>query len=67
MAIKKSDIADRINILKNWQKDNLEKMDSNSFIEGYNSAVNSEILFLEELLTENSVAAVSNTAKKPSK
>ena len=67
MAIKKSDITDRINILKNWQKDNLEKMDSNSFIEGYNSAVNSEILFLEELLTENSVAAVSNTAKKPSK
>jgi hypothetical protein len=67
MAIKKSDIADRINILKNWQKDNLEKMDSNSFIEGYNSSVNSEILFLEELLTENSVAAVSNIAKKPSK
>lgn len=50
MSISKSDISTRIDDLKLWQKNNEEKIHSDPHLEGYNAAINTEILFLEELL-----------------
>jgi hypothetical protein len=50
MSISKKEIVERVDSLKKWQKLNSEKINSDSFFEGYNSAVNSEILFLTEQL-----------------
>lgn len=52
MTISKSIIADRIKAHKEWQKINIKKIDNNPHLEGYNAAINTEILFLEELIAE---------------
>jgi hypothetical protein len=61
MAINKSDITERLLSLKEWQENNVDKIHSDSHLEGYNSAVNSEILFLEQLLDKE---PSSKTVKK---
>lgn len=52
MAINKSDITTRLESLREWQETNSEKIHSEPHLEGYNAAVNSEILFLEDLLID---------------
>lgn len=63
MAINKSDITTRLETLKEWQQNNSEKIHSEPLLEGYNSAVNSEILFLENLLVVKE--PVAQTEVKP--
>lgn len=52
MTITKTDIKNRIDSLKEWQETNSNKIHSDPHLEGYNSAVISEILFLENFLDE---------------
>lgn len=52
MAINKSDIITRLESLREWQGNNSEKIHTEPHLEGYNAAVNSEILFLEDLLVD---------------
>lgn len=78
MVINEKDIANRLQSLHQWQEDNADRMHSDSFLEGYNSAVNAEILYLHEMQdrTEADVAVapveeapkpVVKTVKKTSK
>lgn len=68
MTVSKKEIVERIDVLKKWQELNSEKINSEPFVEGYNSAVNSEILFLTEQL--GGILEVSEDAvetKRPSR
>lgn len=66
MAINKSDITTRLETLREWQENNSEKIHAEPHLEGYNSAVNSEILFLENLLVDKDpeVKPVTKTKTK---
>jgi hypothetical protein len=59
MTVRKTEIAKRIDSLKEWQENNSEKIHTDSHLEGYNSAINAEILFLQELLESKPVVEVA--------
>jgi hypothetical protein len=78
MVINEKNIAARLEALHKWQEDNSERVHSDSFLEGYNSAVNAEILYLHEMQNRTEAdlvvapvveapAPVVKTVKKTSK
>lgn len=47
-------LMSRLETLKDWQENNAEKIHTDPHLEGYNSAVNSEIIFIQQVLEETS-------------